>query len=50
MLAGQVATSAVAPLVAAFVAAFFFLLPLFQAAHQSSFDYRFSCSRAPPLA
>lgn len=50
MTAGQVNAPAVAPLVAVFVAAFFFLLPLFDSALYSSFDYRFCCSRAPPLA
>ena len=46
---GQVsATEALVPLVA-FVAALFFFLPPFQSAAISSFDYRFSASRAPPL-
>jgi len=45
---GQVsAAEALAPL-AAFVAALFFFLPSFQSAVISSFDYRFSASRAPP--
>jgi hypothetical protein len=45
---GQVsATEALAPLVG-FIAALFFLLPPLQSAVLSSFDYRFSASRAPP--
>ena len=45
---GHVSTAdAVAPLVA-FVAALFFLLPVLQSAEFSSFEYRFSASRAPP--
>jgi hypothetical protein len=46
---GQVnASELLLPLVA-FVAALFFLLPPLQSAVFSSFDYRFSASRAPPL-
>jgi len=45
---GQVsATESLVPL-AAFIAALFFLLPPVQSAAHSSFDYRFSASRAPP--
>jgi hypothetical protein len=45
---GQVsATEGLVPLVA-LVAALIFLLPPFQSAVISSFDYRFSASRAPP--
>ena len=48
LLRGQVsAAEALAPL-GAFVAALIFLLPLLQSAQASSFDYRFSASRAPP--
>jgi hypothetical protein len=46
---GQVNTSDTVLPVVAFVAALFFLLPPFQSAVFSSFDYRFSPSRAPPL-
>jgi hypothetical protein len=46
---GQVnASEAALPLVA-FVAALFFVLPPLRSAVFSSFDYRFSASRAPPL-
>jgi len=31
-----------------FVAALFFLLPMLRSAEFSSFEYRFSASRAPP--
>jgi hypothetical protein len=45
---GQIgAADVVAPLMA-FVAACFFLLPIPQSAEFSSFEYRFSASRAPP--
>ena len=46
---GQVnAPEALMPLIA-FVAALFFLLPPLQLVVVSSFDYRFSADRAPPL-
>jgi hypothetical protein len=45
---GQVNSSVVALPTIVFVAALCFLLPLFQSAVISSFDYRFSASRAPP--
>ena len=48
-LQGQVnAAETVLPAVV-FIAALFFLLPPLQSAVFSSFDYRFSASRAPPL-
>jgi hypothetical protein len=47
-LHGQLnASETLSPLVA-FIAAFFFLLPPLPSAVFSSFDYRFSASRAPP--
>jgi hypothetical protein len=46
---GQVNASEAALPLAAFVAALFFILPRLQSAISSSFDYRFSASRAPPL-
>jgi hypothetical protein len=46
---GQVSTADVAAPLVAFVAALFFLLPALQSADTSSFAYRFSASRAPPL-
>lgn len=49
-LHGQVNTPEVLPLLAAFVAALFFFLPQVRSVVYSSFDYRFSSSRAPPLA
>lgn len=45
---GQVDAPATVLPTVEFVAAVLFLLPLFQSAVFSSFDYRFSVSRAPP--
>jgi hypothetical protein len=45
---GQVNASVAPPVLIAFVAAIFFLLPLLQSAVFSSFDYRLCPSRAPP--
>jgi hypothetical protein len=45
---GQLDAPVVPPVLVAFVAAVFFLLPLFQSAVISSFDYRLCPSRAPP--
>ncbi len=45
---GQVNTPVATLPTVFFVAALFFLLPLFQSAVLSSFNYRFSASRAPP--
>lgn len=47
---GQVDASEALPLLVGFVAFLFFVLPLFKSAEYSFFDYRFSSSRAPPLA
>lgn len=47
---GQVAASEALPILVGFVAILFFVLPLLKSAEYSSFDYRFSSSRAPPLA
>lgn len=46
---GQVNASALPPVLVAFVATLFFLLPPLQSALVSSFEYRFCPSRAPPL-
>jgi len=45
---GQVSTTEAAVPLVAFVAALFFLLPILRSAEFSSFEYRFSASRAPP--
>jgi hypothetical protein len=45
---GQVTSAESFVPLAVFVAALIFLLPPFQSAVSSSFDYRFSASRAPP--
>jgi hypothetical protein len=45
---GQVNAPAVPPVLVVFAAGIFFLLPLFETAEFSSFDYRFCFSRAPP--
>ena len=46
---GQVSAPEALPILVAFVAGLFYVLPLVQSAEHSSFDYRFSSSRAPPL-
>jgi len=46
---GQVNAAESLPPLVAFVAALFFLLPPLQSAVFSSFDYRYSASRAPPV-
>lgn len=47
---GQVDAPAALPLLTSFVATLFFVVPLLESAKYSFFDYRFSSSRAPPLA
>jgi hypothetical protein len=47
-LRGQVSTADVVVPLVTFVAALLFLLPVRQAPEFSSFEYRFSASRAPP--
>jgi hypothetical protein len=49
LVQGQVDTPSSSLVVIAFVCALFFVLPPLIAAVFSSFDYRFSASRAPPL-
>jgi len=49
LVQGQVDTPNSPLVVVAFVCALFFVLPPLRAAVFSSFDYRFSASRAPPL-
>ena len=46
---GQVSGPVAPPVLVAFVPVVLFLLPRTQLAPVSSFDYRFSSSRAPPL-
>jgi len=46
---GQVSTAETIAVPVAFVAALFFFLPILQSAEFSSFEFRFSASRAPPL-
>jgi hypothetical protein len=46
---GQVNSVTVPPVVISFIAVVLFLLPVLQSAAFSSFEYRFSFSRAPPL-
>jgi len=45
---GQVSAAEAVPVLVAFVAALFFLLPILRSAEFPSFAYRFSASRAPP--
>jgi hypothetical protein len=47
---GQVNASEIGFTLLIFIAALFFVLPPLQSAEFPSFDYRFSFSRAPPLA
>lgn len=49
MVHGQVNAPVAPPVLIVFVATLLFLLPPLQSAIVSSFDYRFSFSRAPPL-
>lgn len=46
---GQVNAAVAPPVLASFVPTLIFVLPPLQSATGSSFDYRFSASRAPPL-